>query len=125
MDGWSWFDTQHKSLPGLLVKAGFNVYLGNDRGTRNSLSHKSINVKKEAKKYFDFSFAELGKYDMPAVLNFVRSHAKSERVIYIGYQQGATSALYAYSKGPEAIFMKTMVSDVFLLAPCIFFSPPT
>ena len=42
-----------------------------------------------------------------------------------GYQQGATSALYAYSKGPEAIFMKTMVSDVFLLAPCIFFTVST
>ena len=36
MDGQSWFDTKHESLPSLLVKAGFSVYLSNDRGTRNS-----------------------------------------------------------------------------------------
>ena len=97
MDAWSWFNTDKKSLPGLLVKAGFDVYLGNDRGTRNSLSHTELNAKKHGEKYFDFSFAELGKYDIPAVMNYIRLHSKSDRVIYIGYQQGATSALYAYS----------------------------
>jgi len=36
MDGLSWFSTKHESLPSKLVKAGFDVYLGNDRGTKNS-----------------------------------------------------------------------------------------
>mmetsp|Transcript_36596 Transcript_36596/g.44690 ORF Transcript_36596/g.44690 Transcript_36596/m.44690 type:complete len:173 (-) Transcript_36596:796-1314(-) len=85
MDGWSWFSTQHESLPSLLIKAGFDVYLGNDRGTRNSLSHQTMHAKRDAKKYFDYSFAELGKYDAPATLNFARQHSKSERVILIGF----------------------------------------
>ena len=36
MDGLSWFKTDNESLPSLLIKAGYKVYLGNDRGTRNS-----------------------------------------------------------------------------------------
>ena len=42
MDGLSWFevDKNVESLPSLLVKAGFDVWLGNDRGTKNSQRHK-------------------------------------------------------------------------------------
>ena len=124
MDGQSWFATQNKSLPSLLVKAGFDVYIGNDRGTRNSLSHKTMKAKKHTKAFYDFSLAELGMYDAPAVLNYVRMHAKSEKVIYIGYQQAATSIVYAYSKSYTASLLKSMLSDVILLAPCIFLSEP-
>lgn len=36
MDGLSWFATENESLPSKLIKAGFDVWLSNDRGTANS-----------------------------------------------------------------------------------------
>lgn len=124
MDGQSWFMTENKSLPGLLVKAGFDVYIGNDRGTRNSLSHRTMRAKKHTEDFYDFSFAELGMYDSPAVLNYIRMHAKSEKIIYVGYQQAATSILYAFSKPYTSLLLKSLLSDVILLAPCVFLSEP-
>jgi len=124
MDGLSWFETEHSSLPALLVKAGYNVYLTNDRGTRNSRRHESLSPVEDAKKYFDYSFAELGVNDAPAVLNFVQTHSGGERVIYIGYSQSSTSILYAFGQSKTSMLLRGMISDVILLAPCLFLSEP-
>ena len=86
MDGLSWFDTEHESLPSLLVKAGFDVYLTNDRGTRNSRRHSNLNARHDDKKYFDYSIRELRIHDAPAIINFVRKDSGGGRIIYIGYQ---------------------------------------
>lgn len=63
-------------------------------------------------------------YDSPAVLNYIRMHAKSEKIIYVGYQQAATSILYAFSKPYTSLLLKSLLSDVILLAPCVFLSEP-
>ena len=76
MDGLSWFKTEYESLPSLLVKAGFDVYLGNDRGTKNSMRHKELDFRRDAKKFYDFSLSELGLHDAPANLNFVKTHSQ-------------------------------------------------
>ena len=75
MDGLSWFDTENESLPSLLVKAGFEVWLGNDRGTANSQRHKSLKADTDAKKFYNYSFAELGKFDYPAALNYINERS--------------------------------------------------
>ena len=74
MDGQSWFDTEHESLPSLLVKAGFSVYLSNDRGTRNSQRHNEMHAVDDAKDFFNYSWTDLGMYDVPVNLNFVKNH---------------------------------------------------
>ena len=85
MDGLSWFDTDEESLPSLLIKAGYDVYVSNDRGTKNSLSHTEIDPIGDAKTYFDFSFAEIGMYDIPANLFFIKERARALPLTYIGY----------------------------------------
>ena len=45
MDGLSWFEKQGdegESLPSLLIKAGYDVWLGNDRGTKNSQRNANV-----------------------------------------------------------------------------------
>ena len=86
MDGLSWFAIEHESLPSLLIKAGFDVYIGNQRGTRNSCRHKTLDPIKDEKMFFDFSLAELGLYDAPAMINFVQKHSGGNKITYIGYQ---------------------------------------
>ena len=72
MDGQSWFKTDKQSLPSLLINAGFDVYLGNDRGTRNSMRHEKLDPISDAEKFFNYSYAELGLYDAEANLYYVR-----------------------------------------------------
>jgi lysosomal acid lipase/cholesteryl ester hydrolase len=49
---------------------GYDVWLGNNRGTRHSRFHVNINPDYDSH-FWDFSFVELGKYDLPALISFV------------------------------------------------------
>jgi lysosomal acid lipase/cholesteryl ester hydrolase len=50
------------------LEAGYDVWLGNNRGNIYSRGHKT---KKPDGDYFYFSFWELGKYDLPAMIDLV------------------------------------------------------
>ena len=54
------------------AKAGYDVWLGNNRGTKYARNHNSLSATSDYKKFFDYSFFELGKYDAPAQIDFVR-----------------------------------------------------
>ena len=54
-----------------LIREGYDVWLGNSRGSKHSLHHRSLNYSTDAK-YWDFSFTEMAIYDLPAVIDFVR-----------------------------------------------------
>mmetsp|Transcript_15439 Transcript_15439/g.26121 ORF Transcript_15439/g.26121 Transcript_15439/m.26121 type:complete len:84 (+) Transcript_15439:502-753(+) len=70
-----------------LVEAGYDVWLGNQRGTKYSLGHTSLNYKKD-KKYWEFSFTEMGDFDAPAQIDYVRGSTGAEKLTYIGHSQG-------------------------------------
>jgi len=52
----------------VMVRAGYDVWLGNNRGTKYSMGHTSLST--DSKEYWEFSYTELGKYDMPAMLDY-------------------------------------------------------
>jgi hypothetical protein len=45
---------------------GYDVWLGNNRGNFISRKHKDLDPDIDKKKYWDFSFVEMGKYDLSA-----------------------------------------------------------
>ena len=49
-----------------MADAGFNVFLGNNRGNSYSYENTHLDPKKNAKEFFDYSFADLGLHDLPA-----------------------------------------------------------
>jgi len=53
-----------------LVEAGYDVWLGNNRGNIYSRGHRE---KSATGDYFNFSFYEMGKFDLPAMLDYVLS----------------------------------------------------
>lgn len=53
-----------KSLAFRLATAGYDVWLGNNRGTKYSMGHTTLSNKDKA--YWEFSYTELGLYDAPA-----------------------------------------------------------
>lgn len=67
-----------------LVRAGYDVWAGNQRGTKYSLGHKTLDPEKD-KAYWEFSWTEMGDYDAPAFVDFVRKTTGASKVPYIGH----------------------------------------
>jgi pimeloyl-ACP methyl ester carboxylesterase len=80
-----------------LVRSGYDVWLGNQRGTKYSKGHMTLDAMKD-KAYWEFSFTEMGKFDAPAQIDFVRLKTGAEKVTYIGHSQGTTQMFYAISE---------------------------
>ena len=78
-----------------LVNAGYDVWLGNQRGTKHSPGHKTLTQKD--KEYWEFSFTEMGTYDAPAQVDYVRSKTGAAKVTYIGHSQGTTQLFWGLS----------------------------
>jgi lysosomal acid lipase/cholesteryl ester hydrolase len=55
----------HNSPAFVFALEGYDVWLGNNRGTTHSRKHKSMNPDKDYN-FWEYSFVELGKYDLPA-----------------------------------------------------------
>lgn len=79
-----------------LLRAGYDVWLGNQRGTKYSLGHTTLDYKKD-KAYWEFSFTEMGLYDAPAQVDYVRAHTGQAKISYIGHSQGTSQMFYGLS----------------------------
>ncbi|KAF9423224.1 hypothetical protein HW555_001293 [Spodoptera exigua] len=86
-----------------LADAGFDVWMGNARGNKNSRAHVSLNPDDEVQKYefFDFSWEEIGMLDLPAMIDYILKQTGKDQLHYIGHSQGGTVFLVMASMLPE------------------------
>lgn len=64
--------------------------MGNNRGNMNSPRHVTLTQEGNPKEYFNYSFVELGKYDLPAQVEMVLKKTGTEKLTYIGHSQGTS-----------------------------------
>ena len=96
----SWvINPPHVSLGFLLADRGYDVWMGNNRG--NTYSDKHTRFTNRDKEYWQFSFHELGEYDLPAQVGFVVEKTGAKQVNYIGHSQGTTQAFVGFSRNKE------------------------
>lgn len=108
---------KNKSIGVQIAKAGYDVWLGNNRGNIYSRNHLKYNPSLDQEKYFDYSFQELGQYDLPAQINFVTNFTNVKKLSYIGHSQGTSQMFSALSQGHGNISNKV---NVFIaLAPIV------
>lgn len=70
-DASTWVMHGSQSLSVVLAKQGYDVWLGNNRGSLYSRKNTHLDPVKDYVKFFDYSFYELGKYDAPAQIDYV------------------------------------------------------
>ncbi|XP_049280497.1 lipase 3-like [Anopheles funestus] len=104
-----------KSISFIAADEGYDVWLGNVRGNTFSKEHKTFSSKD--REYWQFSFHEIGMYDIPAMVDYIRSNTSSDTVHYIGHSQGGTVFLVMASMRPA--YNKKFAS-VHLLAPAAY-----
>ena len=85
----NWVMNDKKSIAFILASKGYDVWLGNHRGTKYSRNHMKLDPDTD-QDYWKFSFVEMGEHDMPASINYVRTLTGVSKVSYIGHSQGTT-----------------------------------
>lgn len=68
----NWVSNDDLSPAIILARAGFDVWLGNARGTKYSRDHETLNPDRDAE-FWEFSFQQMGYFDLPAVFDYIHS----------------------------------------------------
>ena len=109
-------NTKENAQAFVAAEAGYDVWLGNNRGNKYSKQHLWLSTSNY--KFWEHSFPEMAKYDMPAFFTYIRNHtemSKDDKFTYIGHSQGTTQMLYKMAKEPE--FIRDNVNLFIGLAP--------
>ncbi|XP_025265052.1 lipase 1 [Camponotus floridanus] len=104
-----------KALAYLLADQGYDVWLGNFRGNIYSKAHISLSSSNST--FWDFSFHEMGIYDLPAMITFITNKKSQPLHTYIGHSMGAISFFIMASERPE---IARMVQMMIGLSPAVF-----
>ena len=98
--GFTWLVLGEDSLAKKLCDEGYIVYIPYLRGTQFSRSHLDYESTLNSD-YWNFSFDEMAKYDLPTIINFVKNRDKVEKVYYVGHSQGTLIFFISYMNNPE------------------------
>ncbi|XP_049938814.1 lipase 3-like [Schistocerca serialis cubense] len=108
-----------RGLPYILVDEGYDVWLGNTRGNIYSRNHTTLHPVRDKQKFWNFSWHEMGVYDLPTCIEHILRVTGQKRLFYIGYSQGTTAFFVMGSERPD---MCPKVRAMLAMAPVAFMS---
>ncbi|XP_065225625.1 lipase 1-like [Planococcus citri] len=88
-----------KSLAYLLADNGFDVWMMNMRGNTFSTAHITFTPKE--REFWNFSYHEIGIYDIPASIDYVLNKTNHEQLFCIGYSIGNSVFYIMLSELPQ------------------------
>ncbi|XP_025265045.1 lipase 3-like isoform X2 [Camponotus floridanus] len=103
-----------KAFAYLLADQGYDVWLGNFRGNTYSKAHIFLSPLNST--FWNFSFHEMGIYDLPAMITFITNMRSQPLHTYIGHSMGTTSFFIMASERSKIAQMVQMMVG---LAPAV------
>lgn len=105
-----------KALPYILLHANYDVWLANARGSKYSRVHATPSISDDD--YWNFSWHEMGQYDLPAVIDYIKNLNENDvNLHYIGHSMGSTAVLVLLSIYPR---YNHLLKSAILLAPMAY-----
>ncbi|KAJ8974133.1 hypothetical protein NQ317_004499 [Molorchus minor] len=86
-----------KGLAFLLADRGYDVWMGNSRGS----VRKHVSLSPRHNDFWEFSWHEIGIYDLPASINYILGYTKKTKLFYIGHSQGTTAYFVMVTEKPH------------------------
>ncbi|XP_065198146.1 gastric triacylglycerol lipase-like [Sycon ciliatum] len=102
----------NESFGFLLADAGYDVWMGNVRG--NTYGHNHTKLSPKSKAFWKFSFDEMIRYDVPAMITHILRTTGLEQIYYTGHSQGTMVMFAGLSRNKT---LATQVKAFFALAP--------
>ncbi|XP_012936122.1 gastric triacylglycerol lipase-like, partial [Aplysia californica] len=102
----------NQSLAFLLADAGADVWLGNMRGNSYSKQHKHLSPSHSD--FWRWSFDEMARYDIPAMIDYVLKVTNRKQLFYVGHSQGCSTMLI---HGSRDKYITSKVRHFYALSP--------
>uniref|UniRef100_A0AAG5CPA0 Partial AB-hydrolase lipase domain-containing protein n=1 Tax=Anopheles atroparvus TaxID=41427 RepID=A0AAG5CPA0_ANOAO len=106
-----------RALAYLLADSGFDVWMGNARGTRYSRKHLRHDPDRAGSPFWRFSWHEIGLYDVPALIDHVLAVTGRPRLHYVGFSQGTMVFFVMLSQRPA---YNSKVIDMQAISPSVY-----
>lgn len=97
------------SLAFWLADQGYDVWLGNNRGNGISMTNTRFTANQDG--FWDFSWAEMGLYDLPAEIEYVLAKTGARKLSYIGHSEGTIQAFAAFTSNNKVGWQTHNIAD--------------
>lgn len=112
------YNYRNNSMAYVLFDAGYDVWSLSTRGTTYSMNHKTFTT--DSEEFWDFSFSQIGQYDIPAAIDFILDgHSIYSSVFLVGHSMGTTSIQALLTAHDRWNFDTSKVRGAVMLAPAI------
>jgi lysosomal acid lipase/cholesteryl ester hydrolase len=108
------------SLGFYLVNKGYDVWTGDSRGTKFSKGHTNPDL--SDKEFYDFSWQEMGKYDVPAFFRKILENYSDpdQKITYFGHSQGTTQMFISLLEPSSRPYVEKHLHDFVAIAPITY-----
>lgn len=97
----------------VLARAGYDVWMGNNRGSKYSNTHKTLNKSDHA--FWDFYQEDMAMLDLPALITFIKDKTGLEKIGYVGHSEGTTQMFMGGSLNPN--FFRVHINLAVMVGP--------
>ena len=105
-----------KALAFILADSGYDVFVGNSRGNIYSRQHVSLDPDEDSA-FWDFSWVEMGRYDITASISRALEISGGKKLSYIGHSQGTAQMFVLLSENQA--WVKGRVNCFVALGPAL------